>query len=142
MIEISPATQTLLETLAGFSGNRISRPHDLGVLLETGSREENRPLLEELSFLAKFVRRAYQIMERIGRDAEGYGRLESEFRENLGKAGELIRTLAARGSSEESKSFEKEYFALTHEALTNLLALMYDLEWYKNWQIDHKEPHR
>jgi hypothetical protein len=138
MIEISPATQTLVETLSRFSGKRISRPHDLGILLEIGSREEHRSRLEELIFLAKFVRRTYGIMERIGKEGEGYDRLSREFSENLGKASELIRTLTARGSAKEAERFETEYFAMTHTALTKLLSLMYDLEWYKNWQIDQK----
>jgi hypothetical protein len=138
MIEISPATQTLVETLIRFSGERISRPRDLSIILEIGDGKENGPLLEELVFLAKFVRRTYGIMERIGKEADGYDRLAKEFSENLTKAGDLIRTLAARCSAEEAERFENEYFALTHTALANLLSLLYDLEWYKNWQIDHK----
>jgi hypothetical protein len=138
MIEISPATQTLVETLTRYSGERITRTRDLGILLEIGSREENRSLLEELVFLAKFVRRTYVIMERIGKDGEGYDRLAHEFRENLAKATDLTRMLATRCSGEEAERFEREYFALTQMSLSNLLSLLYDLEWYKNWQIDHK----
>jgi hypothetical protein len=139
MIVISRTTQALIDTLTAFSGNKISRPHDLGILLELGRNERHHTLLDELSFHAKFVRRSYGIMKRIGRDGEGYEKLSAAFMTNLDIVRERIRTLVAAGGGEESVRFEREYLAFSQSGLDNLMSLMYDLEWYKNWQIDHRE---
>ncbi len=139
MIVISRTTQALIDTLTEFSGNKIARPHDLGILLEVGRSQEYHSLLDELSFLAKFVRRSYGIMRRIGRDGEGYEKVSAEFMSNLNTVRDRIRTLIGAGAGEESVRFEGEYLELSQSALDNLMSLLYDLEWYKNWNIDHKK---
>jgi hypothetical protein len=138
MIVISQTTLALIDTLTRFSGNKIARAHDLGILLEIGRREENQTLLDEVSFLAKFVGRIHKIMQRIGKEGEGYDTLSAEFAVNLEKVKESIRGLIRNVSLEEAERFERDYLTLSHEALRNLLSLLYDLEWYKNWRIDRK----
>lgn len=138
MTVISRTTLALIDALTHFSGNKIARPHDFGILLEIGCREENHILLDELSFLAKFVRRAHAIMQRIGTDGEGYDKVSAEFTVNLERAKDRLRNLMQSGSDEEARRLEKEYLELSQGSFSNLMMLLYDLEWYKNWRIDQK----
>ncbi len=137
-MRLSPETASFLARLRSFSGNRLKREQDLGILLEMGGVTERAPFLDELSFLAKFLSRTHAIMERIGSNGEGYGGLAREFQDSLQRASGLIQHLLEAAPDDIRQHFSTTYLALTQECLGNLLALLYDLSWYKNWLIDHQ----
>jgi hypothetical protein len=136
-MHLDPSTSKLLLALEKLSRNTLTCRDDLGVLLDLARGQEATEDLEELSFQAKFAVRAFRIMKRIGRDGEGYDRLAAEFGASLEKirarAGALLQG-AAPGTRARLSS---TYLAMTPESLDRLLALLYDLSWYKNWHIDH-----
>ena len=132
-----PSISALLDTLESFSGGKLTRRNDLGTLIHLAELHHKREVLQSLCFLAKFVSKSYGIMNRIGRDGQGYGALAAEFTSNLEKARSQAQQLIEFGSPGLRKEFGETYFAMTPEALSNFLALLYDLSWYKNWQIDH-----
>ena len=136
-MNISDATKEFLQTLDKFSRGKLTRREDVGTLLEIAEIHGMRDQLTRLSFMAKFVSRVYGIMKRVGKDGEGYDKLAGEFRTNLEEAGVLTRLLVEKAPDAERKHFEASYFALTQDGLQNFLALLHDLAWYKNWQIDH-----
>ncbi len=136
MVTISQPTKDLLDTLTTFSNNALTCPDDLAVVLETALQQNAESDLADLSFLAKFLHRTYGIMTRIGKDGEGYGRLAEEFGENLQKVVGHLHKLISVASPDVRHRFEREYLAMTPQSLNRLLALMYDLSWYKNWLID------
>ena len=133
---LSPATASLLSALDAMSGNKLTRRDDLGTLLELGASSHMRPVLEELSFYAKFLQRTHGIMKRIGKDGNGYDKLSEEFGTSLGKANRLIGTLLDGAPPDVRAQFSSTYLAMTQGGLANLLALFYDLSWYKNRLID------
>ena len=139
-MQLDPSTENLLTSLDAFSGNKLTRRKDLGLLLETAFQHREESLLRELSFVAKFVSKAHGIMIRIGKDAEGYQSMAKEFSENLEKATALTRTLIKKAPSHVQEEFASTYLAMTPASLQSLLNLFYDLSWYKNWLID--QPHR
>ncbi len=136
-MELSASTSVALGVLDAFSGGKLTRRSDLGLLLELSSRANLHSLLDELSFLAKFTSRTHRILQRVGRGGEGYEVLSREFSEGIEKATSLARTIIESAPPEFRRQFERSYLSLTPEAIQNLLALFYDLSWYKNWQIDH-----
>lgn len=138
-MELSPATTALLTTLDAFSRHKLTRRHDLGVLIELSSAHGRKSLLEELGFLAKFLHRSFAIMQRIGREAEGYTQLSQEYSQQLERARGMTQQLVSAAPPNIRAAFDAAYFAMTPDALRNLMALFYDLSWYKNWLIDH--PH-
>jgi hypothetical protein len=75
-------------------------------------------------------------MKRIGKDAEGYRALEQEFGRSLQDAASLMRDLIGGAPEEEREHFAVTYLSVSHEGLDNLLSLLRDLRWYKNWRID------
>lgn len=138
---LSASTSGLLSALDDFSRHRLTRQEDLGILLELAFRRQLAGALGELAFSAKFVSRTHGIMKRIGKDGAGYVALEKQFGEQLEAATGLVRMLTADAPEGTRDRFAREYFSLTPDALGNLLALFYDLSWYKNWLIDHETGH-
>jgi hypothetical protein len=137
-MHIQPETARLLANLQSFSGKKLTRPEDLGVLLELGSGAEAGKTLEELAFLAKFLSRTYGILQRIGKDATGYDRLLGEFNATMTKAFALTQDLLTSAPLDVRTRFASTYLNMTQEGLQSFLALLYDLSWYKNWRIDHQ----
>jgi len=135
-MQVRPETSALVAQLRSLSGSKLTRESDLGLLLDLAAQHRQEGLLGDLSFSAKFISRTYGIMRRIGPQGEGYDRLLTEFNEHVAKASDLARVLVSNGPLEVQQRFASTYFAVTPDALDNLLALFYDLSWYKNWLLD------
>ena len=138
VVTISQRTKDLLNTLVSFSNGSLTCTNDLATIIELSLLRKAGQELADLSFLAKFLHRTHGIMKRIGKDGEGYDRLAEEFGRNLRKVVDLLHTIVSAAPADVKEGFEKEYLAMTQQSLHRLLALMYDLSWYKNWLIDNE----
>ena len=136
-MQLRDSTSAMLDALHAFSGGKLTRRTDLGLLIECAHHNGRQSLLDELSFIAKFTSRTYRILQRIGKETEGYDKLSDEFSEGMDKATSLVRTIVAIAPPEVQQPFAVSYLSMTPDSIQNLLALFYDLSWYKNWQIDH-----
>ena len=136
-MKLSPASTTLLASLDAFSGSKLTRRDDLGVLIELALSRSRTATLEELSFFAKFISKAYGIMRRIGKDGEGFDPVAKEFEASLERARTLATELLTAAPADTRRRFEETYLALNPNSFQNLLDLFYDLSWYKNWLIDN-----
>jgi hypothetical protein len=137
-MQLKETTHTLLTELDALSGRRLSRREDLGSLIELAEESDQRPALEELSFYGKFVSRSYRIMQRIGRDGEGYDRLNSEFMNALERCRSLIRAISRTAPPAARDRLENIYLQLAPSSLEALIALADDLSTYKNWLLDRR----
>ena len=135
-MQLIDATRGVLGELDALSSRRLSRREDLGALIELAERSDQRARLEELSFYAKFISRSYRIMERIGHDADGYDRLNSEFMNALERCRSLMQMLLIDAPFPTRERLESSYLRLSPSSLEGMLALAYDLSWYKNWLLD------
>ena len=131
------ATETAA-ALDRLSRGTLRRREDLLVLLELAADPAQRSHLDALSFEAKFAVRARRIMERIGPDGEGYGRISAEWSAALGRIAAEARALLSGAPAATREWFDERYLGLTPGALSELLELCHDLSWYKNWRIDAK----
>ncbi len=138
-IPFSPSTLDLLAALGAFSSGRLTRPDDRGLLYESAERGGEQAEFDELSFQAKFVHKTYGILQRLGKDGQGYDRMEGEFRAALERCGTLARRVLSGAPPAVQEQFAARYLALTPAALQDFLALCYDLSWYKNWHIDRRQ---
>jgi len=135
-LQLSKQTFDLLASLDILSGRKLTRRNDLGMLIELSVVHNQHAVFDELSFLAKFISGTYRIMQRIGIHGEGYDRLSREFTDAIEKSKSLITTLLTDSPTEDRQRFTSAYLAMTPESFQHLLALCYDLGWYKNWTID------
>jgi len=136
-MRLSESTLLLLQQIDAFSGRKLGRSNDLGVLIEIAAGHNRGKALAELSFVAKFLSKTHGILQRIGPEGEGFGRLSEEFTRNLERARIVFAEMLAHCPDDERMVLHARYLALTAAALQEMLALLYDLSWYKNWLIDH-----
>lgn len=135
-MELSDHTTTLLDRLEQLARKRFACRNDIGILIELASRHDALRTLDDLSFYAKFTARTFALMNRIGREAEGFDRLSKEFGEGMEKAKTLLLSLMAHGADEDRQRFHETYLALSPASLDHLLVLLRELSWYKNYLID------
>jgi hypothetical protein len=133
----SPAVAEFLDALERFAAQPLQRRDDFGLLCEAAYRGGKERHLDELAFLGKFVLRTLGIMRRIGEGGQGYDRLAAEAEAVLEKIRGHWTALAEELSPEERHRMSAQYLALTPGAFQDLLLLLQDAGWYKNWLIDH-----
>jgi hypothetical protein len=138
-MRLSSPAEDLFGLLKRYSGDKLTRPEDLALLLEAASQHKALDTLEELSFHAKFVANASGALQRIGTTDANAARLSAELQTEIATVTRLIRLLLAHSPLFIQERFAASYFAVTPEAMQNFFSLCYDLSWYKNWLIDHPD---
>lgn len=136
MMTLRQSTKTLLSEINASSGNSLQRAMDLGALLEIAAADK-RSLLEDLAFSSKFIVKSFELMKRIGRDGNGYEKIAGEFAAQTKKSQELLRTLLAGADAMTMAHFSSQYLEMNTLTMENLMKLLHDLSWYKNYLIDH-----
>ncbi len=140
-MQLRKSTVELLTSLDLLSQYKLTRRNDLGILIELSTANKQHEALEKLSFLAKFASKTLGIMTRIGNDGDGFEKLSREFTEAIDRATALLRALLQDAPAATRQQFSFTYLSMTPDSLQHLLALCYDLSWYKNWLIDHPDQH-
>lgn len=134
---LSPSISAFLTVLEGHAGRTFIHRDLVGDLLQIACARDRDADLDRLSFLGKFLVRSFGIMQRIGKDAEGYDGLSKEFTVQLAEARSLLTTLLQDSPENEKQRHDIKYLAMTPAGLDNFLGLLRDLSWYKNWRIDN-----
>jgi hypothetical protein len=133
---LSDPTLSLLQEIDVLSGRKLLRRDDLGMLIDCAQGSGRKELLEDLAFQAKFAWKSRIVMQRIGGGAEGYDRLAAEFTSAVEEVRRLLGVLLEGCPGTEG--VRKRTLSVTPQALEELLALMNDLTWYKNWLLDRR----
>lgn len=129
---------TFVDELERYARRSFVHKPELGQLLECAWASGKTEIIEDAVFHAKFVTRAFDIMRRIGRDAEGFAKMEAEFTTSTEKALTLLRTLVKDSPDEMKQHFLQNFFSPTEENLPRVLSLFAELTWVKNWMVDGK----
>jgi hypothetical protein len=137
-MEISRKTRDFVQQIDKLSNHRLTNQDDVAALVELAWTKDQRTRLEQIAFLAKFLSNTHTVLKRSNSDTEGYDKLSSEFRVNLEKAVAELKSLIEEAPAALKESFSSKFLMLTGESFENLLSLLYDLSWIKNWHIDQK----
>jgi hypothetical protein len=137
-MEISRETRDFVQQIDALSNHTLANWEDVVALVELAQATDQRTRLEQIAFLAKFLSNTHAILKRSNSDTEGYDKLSSEFQVNLEKAVGELKSLIGEAPAAFKKSFSSRFLMLTGESFENLLSLLYDLSWIKNWYIDRK----
>lgn len=132
----SDRTQTLLASLEQLAGSPLRCAPDLGLVIEQATLHNRLALLDEASFFAKFITRTYGIMQRIGKNGNGYDRLSAEFTGAATTVSALLGSLVEQAPEGERTRFTSTYLSLSQNSFTHFIDLCSDLSWYKNRLID------
>lgn len=134
---LSQTTKTLLSEITTLSGNTLQRAMDLGTLIELASLHSRQQVLDDLAFSAKFITKSFELMQRIGKDGNGYEKLAAEFTAQVTRSQELLRAMLVSSDAMTNANFSGNYLEMNTLTLENLMKLYHDLSWYKNYRIDH-----
>ena len=134
---LSQTTKMLLSKINTASGNTLQCSMDLGVLIEI-STHGGQSLLDDLAFSAKFSTKSFELMRRIGKDGDGYEKLEQEFSAQVEKSRMTISKLLEPADAMTKSHFGSRYLAMDTLTMQNLMQLFHDLSWYKNYRLDTK----
>ncbi|MCK9410086.1 MAG: hypothetical protein WCX28_11750 [Bacteriovoracaceae bacterium] len=130
-------TKTLLSEINALSGNTLRRAIDLGNLLEIADQHSQHQLLDGLAFSSKFIVKSFELMQRIGKDGNGYEKIAEEFTAQIKKSQEVLSQMLEKADPMMKAHFFGTYLEMNTLTLENLMKLYHDLSWYKNYQIDH-----
>ena len=129
-------TLDLLKELERSSRKKLNYPNEVGLVLEASWKGHRTKEFEEVIFLAKFISKSFDVMDRIGSDGEGYEKLSAEFESNIQKLSSLLKEILIDASDEIRQSLTALFLSLTPESLERLMLLLRDLTAVKNWVVD------
>jgi hypothetical protein len=137
-MDVRPQTRDFIRELERSSNHTLFFPSDVGHLLDAARRDQKMEAFEEAIFLAKFVTKSAGVMKRIGPDGDGHEKLSSEVEAGLQKASSLLKGVSQGCSDDVRQSQSTMFFAMSHEAVEQLMRLFADLTLVKNWVLDKK----
>jgi hypothetical protein len=133
---LSDPARSLLQEIDTLSGRSLRRRDDLGLLIDCALGSGRNEILADLAFRAKFAWKSHSIMQRIGKGADGYEALAREFMSAVEEIRRLLDSLV--DGCDGTAGLRDRLLAMTPAALEELLSLIHDLTWYKNWLIDRR----
>jgi hypothetical protein len=132
------STKIILSDINEVSGKSLKRSLDLGALLQIAEEQSQKTMLDDLAFSAKFITKSFELMQRIGRDGNGYEKLSEEFSMQIKKSQEILKQLLDKTDAMTKAHFTGNYLEMNTLTMQNLMQLFHDLSWYKNYQIDKR----
>lgn len=138
-MQFSEQTEILLRQVEQLANKNLVNRNDVGTLLEIAGKNRCIHILDELSFIAKFAHKAFGIMKRIGKEADGYDKMSTEFGESIIRSQHLIARILDFAPEGGRKRFTEKYLIASPASFEHLLSLLADLRWYKNYLIDSRE---
>ena len=130
-------SEIILADIRTLAAGRLHYPEELGTLVRACAGDECWQDVLTLSFHAKFIVGASEVMKRIGTQGDGYDKLSAELSSQMNTARVLLLRIA-ENIPEMKASFDERFFAMTSESLQNFLKFMQDISWIKNREIDNR----
>jgi len=127
-----------LKDLEEHFGRHLAYPAEVGSLMQQASDQGLDEVFRDAIFHAKFVTKTRELMGRIGRDGEGFDKLSLEFQNSIEKSSALLKTIVKESPEDFKQRFVGQFFGLDQESLGNLLRLLDDLSWVKNFELDER----
>lgn len=137
-MEISVETKDFVERLDSFSHHKLTHRDAFTMLIELGRHSNQQRRIEEIAFLSKFLSNTYGILKRSTSETEGYEKLTREFQENLNKVTDELKKLIELAPEDTKENFSSTFLTMSTQSFENLLDLLHDFSWLKNWYIEKK----
>ena len=138
-MEVSQETRRFVQDLDEYSSRRLKNRDDLAQIIELARTQRKLQVLDDIAFFGKSLWNTFNTMQRTGPAGEGYDKLSNLFNDNYEKVSTLIRTLVKEAPEDVKEHFKAKFFSPTHEGMSQMMNLIHDVSWLKNWEIDHKK---
>ncbi len=135
-MDLKSNTRQFIEDLQKYSSRRLVFPQQVGYFIDQATLQGLEQLFRDVIFQAKFAVKTKEIMSRIGRDAEGFDKLSTEFQNSIEKTSTLLKTIVKESPDEIKQLFVKDFFGLDQASFARFLSLLEDLSWVKNYEVD------
>ncbi len=139
MVNMSPKTRSLLDEVERYKGRSFALRNDVGLLVEFAASQSRQYLLNDITFTAKFVSNAMNILRRTGSGNEQTAKLENELGNNLKRVTDLMLELTAQGPSPEVEDFRARYLSPGTARSAELMRLLSELSWLKDYALERRE---
>ncbi|MBI4811124.1 MAG: hypothetical protein HY800_06760 [Ignavibacteriales bacterium] len=136
---IKEATKLFVSDVEKFAQKKFHFKPEIEYLLELSKENKLEQVFDELTFYAKFVSNAHNILNRTGMDGTDTVKLSDEYKLNLQRAYSLLSTLTEFAPDDVKNSFAKRIQIVSPDSVENLLSLMYELSWVKNYNLDKEK---
>lgn len=125
----------LVEEIEIYSSNQLKRKDDLSILIELGFSNNQKELIEDISFTAKYVQGLFRVLEKTAGNPEilNTGQIKADLSDNIEKVKEKIEQIIISADDSVKEYFRETYLQLSQTSLFNLTELMNDLEWTKKY---------
>lgn len=123
-----------------FAARMFRHRDDITLLLETCRARNQQQLFDDLVFNAKFITNALQILKRVGADNADAAKLSVELREMMEKTSTLLTTIIKEIPDARRQRFLDTFLALSQPAMAELMTLLAELAWVKNFMLDQRSP--
>jgi hypothetical protein len=133
-MELSPDTEAVIEYLQAYSGNKLRKMRDVGLMLEVAARLNIAELANDIIFTGAALWRVYRVWKRLPPSAEGYRTIVETFSESITALRQLLSRLLEGAPAEVQQRFQETYLRVAEGAVRNLVDLAHDLSWLKQLQ--------
>ena len=137
---MNPETAAVIENVEQFAKRRFRYREEIGIILDAAGGRALEARFEELAFVGKFIKNARSILTSDNPNNPATDRLADELSVNLEKSIRIIALLIENNTPEEKNLIARRFLNLNKENFENLLALMEELSWFKNYSLDKQKP--
>lgn len=134
----------IIEEIEDYSGKQLKRKEDLSTLIQLGYSNDQKAIIEDLSFTSKYVMGLFRVLKQVAGNGEiqNIGQIKTDITNNLEKVKEKIEQLISNAEEQTKRYFRENYMQLSQNSMFNLTELMNDLEWTKKYlnQVKRANP--
>ena len=128
-----------LDAVENHAGRKFQFRREVEFLIDSTGSPSASHSFEEIIFLAKFITNASNVLKRTGQSREETEKLSAEFKEKIGSVSALLAGLIGRASGDEQSSIVSRFLSPSFDSLNELLALLAELSWIKNYHLDNPD---
>lgn len=123
-----------------FSKSSFNKKVELIRIYEEAVNSKNEKIFEDLAFTAKYLRGLMRVMQKGTENPEvnSIENIKKDFSANVKKAVDQIKILISNSDEDLKNHFEKNFFEMSQQGLTNFNELLADLEWIKIY-LNHQK---
>jgi len=131
-------TKLLLDSVEHLAQKKFLYRVEIETFVEAAGKHGMTEALGDLTFKAKFISNAYNILNRVGGDTSETAKLAAEFKENLEQSLSLINLLLNHAPTDVRQKFNDRFAVEDPAYLNKLMILLNELSRLKNYSIDKK----
>ncbi|MDI6766799.1 MAG: hypothetical protein QME52_08265 [Bacteroidota bacterium] len=139
-MEVRNKVKEIISTIEDYAQKKFQFRTEIEYLMELSDKNKMQEHFDDLTFRAKFIINAYNLLMRVGTESSETTKLSIEFKKNLELASDIIRGLIRNAPDEIKIIFQERFEVNTGQNLENMFGLLQELSLIKNYFLDKRPP--